>query len=296
MLTLLKYPLILWGVLALGSFLALRLGRRHGEVKSGEFVVAVTFTGIAFAFLLSLLQVFVTDHYSNVRDEAQSEATEAVAMYDDLGAFPPQVSTPAQHEVVCYMRSIVTRDWQAQERGDTSEAPDTVVRGDNVRSLRNTLQPASPATQAAYQRFSLNVTDAGTARQKLLFLAQPQIPTILWVLVFVSAGVLMYLIISEFQTRPRIVRLSVLVPVILLMTVGIGSLAALDRPFSPIARVEPAAMTQALTLLSAGRHGDPQFGDCGPPATLSSTSQLSGGSLLQRYQDSPGGERLAPLQ
>lgn len=271
MLTLLKYPLILWGVLALGSLFAWTLGRKHGEVKSGEFVVAVTFTGIAFAFLLSLLQVFVTDHYSNVRDEAQSEATEVVAMYDDLGTFSPQVATPAQHQVVCYMRSVVGRDWKAQERGDTGEASDTVVWGDRVRSLRNTLQPSSPATQAAYQRFSQNVADAGTARQKLLYLAQPEIPTILWVLVFVSAGVLMYLIISEFQTRPRIVRFAVLVPVILLMTVGIGSLAALDRPFSPIARVDPTAMTQALVLLEAGRQGEPQFGDCGPPATLNSS-------------------------
>jgi hypothetical protein len=269
-LTVLKYPLILWGVFVLGSLAAWGLGRRHGEVKSGEFVVAVSFTGIAFAFLLSLLQVFVVDHYSNARDEAQSEATEVVAMYDDLGAFPPQVAIPAQHDVVCYMRSVVARDWKAQDRGDINEAPDTVVRGDRVRSLRTTLQPPTPAAQAAYQRFSVNVADAGTARQKLLFLAQPELPTILWVLVFVSAGVLMYLIVSEFQTRPRIIRVSVLAPVILLMTVGIGSLAALDHPFSAPARVEPAAMTQALALLEAGRHSEPQFGDCGPPATLTS--------------------------
>lgn len=270
MLTLLKYILILWGVLALVALFAWRLGRRYGEVKSGDFVVAVTFTGVAFAFLLSLLQVFVTDHYSNVHDEAQSEATEVVAMYDDLDAFPSQVSKPAQHDVVCYMRSVVGGDWKAQEREDTKEAPDTVMWGDRVRSLRNTLQPASPAAQAAYQRFSQNVADAGTARQKLLYLAQPEIPTILWGLVFVSAGVLMYLILSEFQTRPRIVRGAVVVPVILLMTAGIGSLAALDHPFSPIARVEPAATTQALVLLEAGREGEPQFGNCGPPAPLGS--------------------------
>lgn len=267
MLTLLRYLLILWGVLALVALIVWRLGRTHGEVKSGDFVVAVTFTGVAFAFLLSLLQVFVTDHYSNVHEQAQTEATEVEAMYNDLDAFPPQVAVPAQHDVVCYMRSVVGGDWKAQERGDINEAPDTLMWGDSVRRLRNTLQPASPQAQAAYSRFSTNVADAGTARQKLLYLAHPEIPTILWGLVFVSAGVLMYLILSEFQTRPKIVRLSVVVPVILLMTAGIGSLVALDRPFSPIARVEPAAMTQALALLEAGREGEPQFGNCGPPAT-----------------------------
>jgi len=62
----------------------------------------------------------------------------------------------------------------------------------------------------------------------------------------------------------------VLVAVTLLLTVEVASLAAVDRPFSPIARVEPNAMTDALALLEAGHHGEPVFRDCGPPATINS--------------------------
>lgn len=268
MLTILNYLLILWGVIAVACLVGWWLAKRRGEeATSGEFTDGIVFVGLSVGLLLSLLQVFAADHYSSARSEAQSEATTLVAMYDNLGIFPPQVATPAQHDLVCYMRSVVGRDWQAQEREDVNEAPDTLARGDRVRSVRTTISPASPQTQAAYSRIAQEVGDAGTSRQKLIFLAEPQIPTVLWAVVFVGVGVLMCLLVSEVQTRQRIIRLAVLIPVILLMSVGVGALATLDHPFSPIARVEPRALTSALALLEAGRHGDPQFADCGPAMT-----------------------------
>ena len=270
MFAVLKYVLILWGVIALGWVVAWGLRKWRGDATSGQFTNIVLFVGFIFGFLLTTLQVFATNHYSDARNQAQSEPTTLVAMYDDLGVFPAPASTAARHDLVCYMRSVVERDWKAQEREDTQEAPDTVVRGDRLRSLRNTLPQDSPVEQAAYQRVSQDLADAGTARQKLLFDAQPQVPTVLWVLVFVSAALLFFLLVSDSQSQRKIVRRIVLVAVTLLLTVEVASLAAVDRPFSPIARVEPNAMTDALALLEAGHHGEPVFRDCGPPATINS--------------------------
>lgn len=56
----------------------------------------------------------------------------------------------------------------------------------------------------------------------------------------------------------------------MLMTVEVGSLVVLDRPFSPIARIQPSAMTDAIALLEADRTGLPTARDCGQPATTSS--------------------------
>jgi hypothetical protein len=39
--------------------------------------------------------------------------------------------------------------------------------------------------------------------------------------------------------------------VTVLMTVEVASLAVLDHPFSPIARIQPSAMTDAIALLEA---------------------------------------------
>jgi hypothetical protein len=53
-----------------------------------------------------------------------------------------------------------------------------------------------------------------------------------------------------------------LTAVIVLMTLEVASLAVLDRPFSPIARIQPTAMTAAIRLLEAGRTGQPTAQDC----------------------------------
>jgi hypothetical protein len=144
------------------------------------------------------------------------------------------------------------------------------VWGDRLRNFRNTLPQDSPATQAGYSRVSTDLTDSGNSRQQLLFLAQPQIPAILWVVVFVSGGLLIFLQVSDSQSQGKIARRSMLTAVIVLMTLEVASLAVLDRPFSPVARIQPTAMTTAIGLLEAGRTGQPTPQDC---ARLATTNQ-----------------------
>lgn len=102
------------------------------------------------------------------------------------------------------------------------------------------------------------------------FLAQPEIPAILWAIVFVSVGLLIFLQVGDSQSQRKIIRHTVLAAVTVLMTVEVASLAVLDRPFSPIARIQPNAMTDAIGLLEAGRIGQPTPHDCGLSATTNS--------------------------
>ncbi len=265
MLTTLVYVLILWGIIALAWLVAWWLKRR-GAAMSGQFTNIVLFVGFLFGFLLTTLQVFATNHYSDARSQAQSEPTSLVTMYDDLGVLPPQVRATGHRVIICYMWSVAERDWKAQERGDTQESPDTVVWGDRLRNFRNKLPQDLPATQVV----STDLSNADNARQQLLFLAQPQIPTILWAIVFVSGGILIFLQVGDSQSQRKIIRRTVLAAVTVLMTVEVASLAVLDHPFSPIARIQPSAMTDAIALLEAGRPGQPTAHDCGLPATTNS--------------------------
>jgi hypothetical protein len=162
--------------------------------------------------------------------------------------------------------AVAEGDWKAQEREATQESPDTVVWGDRLRNFRNTLPQDSPATQTV----GADLSAADSARQQLLFLAQPQIPAILWAIVFVSAGLLFFLQVSDSQGQRKIIRRTVLTAVTVLMTVEVASLAVLDHPFSPIARIQPSAMTDAIGLVEAGRPGLPTQHDCRLPATTSS--------------------------
>jgi hypothetical protein len=265
MLAILIYVLILWGIIALAWLVAWWLKRR-GAAMSGQFTNIVLFVGFLFGFLLTTLQVFATNHYSEARSQAESEPTSLVTMYDDLGTFPPHVRATGHRTIICYMWSVAEGDWKAQERGDTQESPATVAWGDRLRNFRNALPQASPATQEV----STDLSNADNARQQLLFLAQPQIPAILWAIVFLSSGILIFLQVSDSQSQRKIIRRTIVTAVIVLMTVEVASLAVLDRPFSPIARIQPNAMTDAIALLEAGRTAQPTPHDCGLPATTTS--------------------------
>src|SRR6185437_4369063 len=121
MLTVLKYVLILWGIIALAWLGALWLKRR-GPDTAGQFTNIVVFVGLLFGFLLTTLQVFATNHYTEARTQAQDEPTSLVTMYDDLAVFRPHVRTKGERTLICYMWSVAESDWKAQERGDTQES------------------------------------------------------------------------------------------------------------------------------------------------------------------------------
>ena len=265
MITILIYVLILWGTIALAWLVAWLLKRR-GVALAGQFTNIVLFIGFLFGFLLTTLQVFATGHYSDTRSEAQSEPTSLVTMYDDLGVFPAQARSTGHRAIICYMRSVAEGDWKAQERGDTQESPETIMWGDRLRNFRNKLPQTLPATQVV----STDLSNADNARQQLLFLAQPQIPAILWVIVFVSGGLLIFLQVGDSQSQRKIIRRTILAAVTVLMTLEVASLVVLDHPFSPVARIQPSAMTEAIGLLEAGRTGLPSARDCGLPATTTS--------------------------
>jgi hypothetical protein len=257
-------------VIALGWLGAWLLAKRRGQPERGDFTDSVMFVGFSFGILLALLQVFATQHFSDARSQAQSEATTLAAMYGDMGVFPPPVRVTARHELVCYMRSVVDQDWRAQERGSGIQSPDTVVRGDRLLALRNTLPTNTPREQAAYGRITQQIGDAGAAREQLLYLASPQVPTVLWVLVFVTAAALIFLIVSEFRSRAKLIQRAVLVAVVLVLTFEVGSMTVLDHPFGPVARVQPTALRHALELLAEGRQGAADFSSCGPLETFRS--------------------------
>src|SRR6202167_617203 len=135
MLTILIYVLILWGIIALAWLGALWL-RRRGTDTSGQFTKTAVFVGFLFGFLLTTLQVFATNHYSDTRSQAQSEPTSLVTMYDDLGVFQAAVSATGRRDVICYMWSVADRDWKAQELGETQESPETVMCRPRLRSFQ----------------------------------------------------------------------------------------------------------------------------------------------------------------
>jgi hypothetical protein len=190
-------------------------------------------------------------HFNDVRTEAQKEAGSLLALYDTVNVYAPATREPVQHELVCYMRSIVDDEWPSMARGSELEATRTLRFGDRLRAQLRILPTDGSGEASAYGRGAALVTDAGQSRQRLLFLTAPQIPTVLWVMIYVGAFLVFFLLAFHYAERPGGL-LVVLGSVVVLMTVVVAVLSMLDEPFSFGVRIQPSQMRQAIQLLMRG--------------------------------------------
>jgi hypothetical protein len=242
--------LILWAVIASAVALAVLVPRRRsGDGEPPDYRVVLGFVGTAYGLLLGLLVVTAVGHFSDARHKAEDEATSLVALSEGVTIFPPEVRVLVQHDLICYMRSIVADDWPSMESGNTTEAPRTLAFGDRVRSDIRTMPFTNQRESAAFGRVSGLITDANKARQDLLFFTQPEIPTLLWVVIYVGVFLMVFVIAIHYTDHPG-GRAPALGMMSVLLTVVIAVIATLDRPFDLGAQVQPNAMRQAITLLS----------------------------------------------
>jgi hypothetical protein len=244
--------LILWAVIASAIGLAVLIHRTRKTGDGDEppdYRVVLGFVSSAYGLLLGLLVVFAVGHYSDSRNQAEAESTSLVALYDTLGVYPPETRDTVRHNIVCYMRSIVSDDWPSMEDGNSSENLLTLAWGDQVREEVRNLPLDSQREGSAYGRAVGFITDASKSRQQLLFFTEPRIPTPLWVVIYVGVFLLVFLIALHYTDDPR-GRVTALASLTLLLTVVIAVLAVLDRPFGVGSLVQPNEMRQAIALVS----------------------------------------------
>ena len=222
----------------------------------------------AYGLLLGLLVVTAVGHLTDVRTEAQKEASSLIALYDTLNVYTPETREPVQHDLVCYMRSIADDEWPAMARGGHLEATRTLGFGDRLRAQLRTLPTDGSAQASAYGRAGTLVTDAGQSRQRLLFLTAPEIPTILWVMIYVGAFLVFFLLALHYAERPDGL-VVVLASVIVLMTVVVAVLSMLDQPFSFGVQVQPSRCAKPSS--SWGEVTRRTRRSCGRAADLGST-------------------------
>jgi hypothetical protein len=138
------------------------------------------------------------------------------------------------------------------EDGVSIESPRTLAWGDHLRAETRDLPLETDQERTAYGRALGFITDAGKARQQLLFFTEPRIPTALWVVIYVGVFLMVLLISLIYTDNPK-GRVTALGCLILLLTVVVAVLSMLDRPFGTGVRVPPNEMRQAIALVQSGR-------------------------------------------
>ena len=241
--------------LAIGAILLVR--RRapegsyfnDGDRAAGVFGVLAT----GFAVLLGLVVVLAFTSFDDARTGAATEALTVAQQYEVAHLLPPAQGRRLAAELVCYGRSVVHQEWPRMQDGTQTDAmnPWGVAL---FRSLR-TVKPRTPSEQAAYSKWLDQRLDRESARAARIHGASSVIPTPLWLVLYVTALLIVGFMLFFADSGERAVVQAVLIgTVVAVMAATILLIRFLDNPYRPgVGSLRPVAMERTLRLLDQER-------------------------------------------
>jgi hypothetical protein len=195
--------LIAVNAVAIAAMLLVRRGAPEGsrfadgDRASGVFGVLAG----GFAIFAGFIIFLAFTSYDQSRTGGETEALSVVQQFETAQFLPTSVRGRLSGELVCYGRSVVHQEWPQMEAGKG---------GDTINpwsiALFRTLKlanPTSPSEQAAYSKWLDQTTDRKEARQDRLHGAEGVIPSSIWIVLFLVAGVVFAFICSS-RTAARV--------------------------------------------------------------------------------------------
>jgi len=216
-----------------------------GDRAAGVFGVLAT----GFALLSGFVVFLAFESYDTSRSGASAEARIVAHQFETVQLLPAPARQQLAGELVCYARSVVHQEWPTMKSGTLGDNPNTWGLA-LFRSLRAT-QPRSATEQAAYAKYLDERSDREDARADRAHGAQGVIPAPVWIVLFLSAGILfLFMLFFADPAESAVVQATMMGGVMVLVTSLLLLLAFLDNPYSgDVGALKPAAMESTLKVL-----------------------------------------------
>ena len=216
-----------------------------GDRASGVFGVLAT----GFAILLGLVVVLAFTSYDESRAGAEVEALTVAQQVETAQLLPADASAALTGELVCYARSVVHQEWPLMDAGDLGDAINPWGAA-MFRTLR-TIDPETPAAQAAYSKWLDQTADREAARNDRIHGAVGVIPVSLWLVLFITAAVIFWFMLFFADSgERRIVQGTLMGGVVIVITTTLLLINALDNPFREgPGGLQPVAMERTLRII-----------------------------------------------
>src|SRR4051812_36021796 len=217
-----------------------------GDRAAGVFGVLAT----GFAVLLGFVVFLAFESFDTSRSGAVAEAQIVAEQFETAQLMPVRVRARFSGELVCYGRAVVRQEWPRMESG-------TVGAGHNpwgiamFRTLK-TVEPRSAVEQAAYGKWLDERADREGARADRTHGGEGVIPTPLWIVLFLSAGIIFLFMLFFADSGERVVVQGTMMgSVAVVITSTLLLLWFLDHPYHHGASgLQPVAMERTLAQLT----------------------------------------------
>ena len=219
---------------------------QDGDRAAGVFGVLAT----GLAVLLGFVVFLAFESYDTSRSGAEAEAELLFQQFEAAQLMPAGVRTQLSGELVCYARTVVNDEWPRMESGTLGDAVNPW--GVTLFRTLQTVNPQTPAEQAAYGKWLDLRADREVARSDRTHGAEGVIPTPLWIVLFISVVVIfIFMLFFADPAEAWFVQATMMGGVALVITSTLLLLVYLDQPYHEgVGGLRPVAMERTLQTLS----------------------------------------------
>jgi hypothetical protein len=220
-----------------------------GDRASGVFGVLAG----AFAIFAGFIIFLAFTSYDQSRTGGETEALTVIQQFETAEFLPSAAHDRLTGELVCYGRSVVRQEWPQMEdgRGGDTINPWAVAL---FRSLKLT-NPTSDSEGSAFDKWLDQTSDREEGRRDRLHGAEGIIPSSIWLVLFLIAGVvfayMLFFADSGEGAGSQAMLMGSATTVIVLTLLAIN---ALDNPYRRgVGQITPVAMERTLRILDSAR-------------------------------------------
>jgi hypothetical protein len=222
---------------------------KDGDRASGVFGVLAGGFAIFAGFIIFL--AFTT--YDQSRSGGEAEALTLIQQYETARLLPPAMRDRMAGEIVCYGRSVVYQEWPQMEHGKGGDTinPWAIAL---FRSLQ-LVDPKSATEQAAYSKWLDQTSDREEGRRDRLHGAEGIIPTSIWLVLFLVAGVVfVYMLFFADSGEGAFAQAMLMGSATTVIVLTLAAINALDNPYrAGLGQIKPVAMQRSLRILDSAR-------------------------------------------
>jgi len=216
-----------------------------GDRAAGVFGVLAT----GFAVLIGFVVFLAFESFDTSRSGAEAEARIVAQQFETAQFLPVAVRERLGGDLVCYARAVVYQEWPKLESGTLGESLNPWGAA-MFRTIRTT-EPRLASEQTAYAKWFDERSDRESARADRTHGAEGVIPLPLWIVLFLSAGIIfIFMLLFADSAERAFVQATMIGGVTVVISSTMLLLWFLDHPYRPeIGGLRPTAMLRTLDLL-----------------------------------------------
>ena len=217
-----------------------------GDRAAGVFGVLAT----GFAVLIGFVVFLSFESFDTSRSGAETEARVVTQQFETAQFLPVAVRGRLSGDLVCYARAVVHTEWPQMESGSLGDDEISPWGVAMFRTIR-TVEPKSASEQTAYAKWFDQRSDREAGRADRIHGAAGVIPAPLWIVLFISAGVIFaFMLLFADSGERAFVQAIMIGGVAVVISSTLLLLWFLDNPYhGGVGGLRPIAMERALGLM-----------------------------------------------